>query len=130
MGIFEKLLEKVYSFFIIDVVFLDKFCLYKTDFIIKQFSSIKFTTLDNKVIEFKFSEILNNKTPLIRRFVAEIEASKGFTDAFLELNEKVVVVFKVIIVPINYKILSKLLYSVYTQYAYEYLSKKFPKQNT
>jgi hypothetical protein len=129
MVVFEKLLEKLYSFFIIDVIFLDRSCLEKRHLDIKQFSSITFSTTDNKTIKFKFSEIISNRTLLIRKFVAEVEASSGFTESFLELNDKVVIVFKIIIIPINYKILSRALYNVYVKHAYEYIAKKLSKQN-
>jgi len=123
MRFFEVLLEKIYSFFIIEVIFLDKFCLYEKEINIKQFSSITFNTTDNKEIKFKFSEIISNRKLFIRKFVAEVETSNNFTDSFLKLNEKAIIVFKVIIVPINYRILSKVLYNIYVKHAYDYVNK-------
>jgi hypothetical protein len=124
MKFIEKLLEKIYHFFIVEVVFLDKECIYEQDREIKQFSSITFNTTDGKMIKFKFSEIFSNKALFIRKFIAEVETSDNFTSSFLELNEKAVIVFKVIIVPVNYKILSRVLYNVYVKHAYEYVNEK------
>lgn len=125
MNLIYEFLQFIYKLFILEVKFLDKntydckFC--------KPFGSLSFNTNNNDRIVFNFLIDEYNKKLIYKKFIVEIEISDGFNSMFKLLNEKITVVCKLFLLPINYKLLSKILFDLYLQQAYDYINSKLKK---
>lgn len=113
---FINILKFIYKNLIIRVVILDKnnFAHYDK---LRVFSVIEINT-NRGPIKFIFKEDrrnskVKNSWPFIKTFVVEIEIDDGIEVKHDFIKDKIVIVTKVVVIGINYKVLAHVLFDIY-----------------
>ncbi len=126
---FHKLLKRIYKFFILQAIFVDKSCLEKVNISrnLEKFSDLTLDTVDGDHITFNFYMTEHSRNSFIKNFVVEVDITDGFSTSFRALSNKVVIAVKLALLPIHYKTLSIVLYDTYLQKAFDFLQSENQK---
>lgn len=126
---FHKLLKRIYKFFILQAIFVDKSCLEKVNISrnLEKFSDLTLDTIDGDHITFNFYMTEHSRNSFIKNFVVEVDITDGFSTSFRALSNKVVIAVKLALLPIHYKTLSIVLYDTYLQKAFDFLQSESQK---
>lgn len=117
----KKILKIIYRLLIVQVVLVNKKDI--VDILkLRSFSELNINT-NKGVFSFKFKEDRRIRIENIKKFFVEIDVPDDVNANLKDLNNKIMIFVKVVLITVDYKIISEVLYEVYLDKAIKYMDR-------